>query len=103
MVHGQHGVLAAGGRGKCGIGGHRAAQPEPLGPQPFEGRCDDIVLLAAQVPALAGMRVQSAHEDLGLADAEFPAQVCVENAQDSLDECWRNVVGNVAQRQMRAR
>jgi hypothetical protein len=81
VVHREHGVgrparcaatacrPAAGRRGPCL---RRAA---------FEHRRDDLDLLAAHVPAFAGMRVEPGHQDARPRDAELAAQVGVQDAQ----------------------
>ena len=58
---------------------------EPGAAQPRDGGLDHLDLLAAEMAAFAGVRVQAAHEDARRAHREDAPQVGVEDTQHGLE------------------
>src|SRR5690554_5326815 len=76
MVHGKHGIsLVEIFRSEQSVRRQWPQQVHALLPQPLEHRLDDIDFLAAHMPALAGMGVESSYQNAWLGDAELLLQV----------------------------
>ena len=67
-----------------------------------DDRCNNRRVLVSQVPAFAGVRVQSAHDNFRLVDAELHLQIPMQHLDDGSQTFRGDVVGHGAQRQVRA-
>ena len=101
VVHRQHrvAVLQIFG-GKQGIGRQRPAQVHAFGAQAGQGRLDDVDFLAAQVAALARVRVKATHQYARVGNAELVAHVGMQDTGYTFDALGSDGVGNITQRQV---
>ncbi|OAX65640.1 hypothetical protein A6R71_07360 [Xanthomonas translucens pv. arrhenatheri] len=82
VVHRQHRIDAGQFlRQERGVGRQRAEQAHAFAAQGVEDRHHHLDFLAAQMPVLAGMRIQPEHRDDRRGDAEVAAQRGVDDAQ----------------------
>ena len=101
MVHRKHRVEAAQlARQERGVGRQGADQVHAFAAQCFQHRDDRVDLLAAQVAALAGVRVQAQHRDHRRGDAEIVAQRRMRGPQHPAQQRRIDRIGDLAQRQV---
>lgn len=82
VVHRQHRVVAGALRWhEGGVGGQRTEQVQAFGAQRLQHRHDGVDLLAPQVPAFAGVRIEPQHGDARRGEAELVAQLGMHDAQ----------------------
>jgi len=91
----------------CGVEqrvrGQRTFQAKALGTQGIEHRAQDLDLLAPEMTALAGVRVEACDENARTGDAETAHEVCMQDAQRRRQRFAGDGSRHLTQRQMRRR
>ena len=96
MVHGQDAVEAAPGSGaEEAVGGEGSEGEDALGLGLLDGGCYLLLLLGAEQAAVAGVRVEAQHGDLGTVDAEVLRQRLAEVLDLVQDEILGDGGGDV--------
>ena len=82
VVHRDDGIVAARDvRNEHRVGGQRAATSRPARAHACDRRRDDVDLLAAEVAAFAGVRIETAHRDARRGDAESARQLARDDGE----------------------
>ena len=102
VVHREHrvGALERGGR-ECRVRRQRAGDSDAACREGLDRRPDHVDLLAAEVAAFPGVRVEAAYEDAGGRDAERLTQAPVEHDEGPLEPFARDRARHLGERQVR--
>ena len=101
VIHGEHAIdVGEQARLEQGVGRVRAARFDAERADAFERRGDEVAFLGTQMPAFARMRVEAGDGDARLGDAEFGAQIVLDDDQRLNQAIDAQGIGHGAQRQM---
>src|SRR4051812_20401502 len=99
VVHRQHGVgVLEALRHEQGVGRNRSGG---VYAGRLDRRCDDVLVLPAEVAGFSAVRVEPCHEDAGLPDPESRAQVRIDHLERFDDEVARDRSRDFRKRKVR--